>query len=392
MSKRLLLVLIVLVAAAGLAMAAGGGEKPAASNVPTLSIVVSQVEADDMDWNTFAKNPADFPVLQAAEKALGFKLKIESNNDYGSLLLPRIAAKVNLPDTFVMGGGFDIVKLATDGVIIPLGDLIAANAPETVALWKQFPDIKHDTIAPDGNIYGYPGGVQPYLNRLNQLGTTYRADWAKKLGLGEPMTVADWYTMLTAFKTGDPNGNGKKDEIPYSARYGNCLNVFAGAYGLSAFNEWWSVAADGKTVLYDWSSAASKDNAKAFLTEMNKWYREGLIPAEFGSDLGDKMDALGLTNMVGADMHWTLYAPETNTAMAKDYPGANWVVAFPAKGPTGLVGSEQYGPVNNERWMVTTTAKERKTDVLAVKFRTSGSPLMPARPCGAGALKASATT
>jgi putative aldouronate transport system substrate-binding protein len=235
-----------------------------------------------------------------------------------------------------------------------------------VALWKKFPDIKHDTIAPDGNIYGYPGGVQPYLNYLNQLGVTYRQDWAKKLGLGEPMTVADWYAMLTAFKTKDPNGNGKADEIAYSARYSNCLNVFAGSYGLSAFNEWWSIAKDGKTVLFDWTDQA--DNAKAYLTEMNKWYKAGLIPAEFGSDLGDKMDALALSNQVGADMHWTLYAPETNAAMAKDFAGTNFVVAYPPKGPTGLVGSEQYGPVNNERWMVTTTAKQRGNEVIAVKF------------------------
>ena len=177
MSKRLLLALVVLVTAAAVAMGA---------TAKTLSIVVSQVEADDMDWNTYAKNPSDFPILQAAEKALGFSLKLESNNDYGSMLLPRLAAKVNLPDLFVQGGGFDIVKYATDGIIIPLGDLIQKNAPETVALWKKFPDIRHDTIAPDGNIYGYAGGVQPYLNYLNQLGITYRQDWAKKLGLGEP--------------------------------------------------------------------------------------------------------------------------------------------------------------------------------------------------------------
>ena len=78
-----------------------------------------------------------------------------------------ISAKVNLPDLFVQGGGFDIVKYATNGVIIPIENLIKANAPETLALWKQFPDIQHDTTAPDGHIYGYPGRVSPYDNKFN---------------------------------------------------------------------------------------------------------------------------------------------------------------------------------------------------------------------------------
>ena len=39
-------------------------------------------------------------------------------------------------------------------------------------------------------------------------------DWLNKLGLSIPTTVTEFEDILAAFKEGDPNGNGKKDEIP----------------------------------------------------------------------------------------------------------------------------------------------------------------------------------
>ncbi len=39
-------------------------------------------------------------------------------------------------------------------------------------------------------------------------------DWLNKLGLQKPTTVEELYDVLVAFRDKDPNGNGKKDEIP----------------------------------------------------------------------------------------------------------------------------------------------------------------------------------
>ena len=38
-----------------------------------------------------------------------------------------------------------------------------------------------------------------------------RKDWLAKLGLKEPQTVDDLYTIAKAFTEQDPDGNGKKD-------------------------------------------------------------------------------------------------------------------------------------------------------------------------------------
>ena len=42
----------------------------------------------------------------------------------------------------------------------------------------------------------------------------FNYDWLEKLGLEEPQTTEELYEVLKAFKTQDPNGNGKANEIP----------------------------------------------------------------------------------------------------------------------------------------------------------------------------------
>jgi len=66
----------------------------------------------------------------------------------------------------------------------------------------------------DGNMY-----YIPYLPD-GKYGRAYwiRQDWLDKLGLETPENVDELYEVLTAFRNGDPNGNGIKDEVPFFAR------------------------------------------------------------------------------------------------------------------------------------------------------------------------------
>jgi len=359
MRKKWLLVLILLAAAAFMAQ----GATKISTTGETLSILMTNVEADDKDYNDGAKA---FPILARVEELTGVTLKIEAfgSADYGKVLLSRIAAKTDLPDIFVQGGAFDIVKYATDGVIIPIEDLIEADAPETLALWKQFPDIQHDTTAPDGHIYGYPGRVSPYDNNFNILALGYRSDWATRLRIKDPQTIDDWYAMLKAFHKRDPNGNGRIDVVPFLAQHDDGLYPFAEAFGLSPWNDWWSVTKDGK-VVYDFSAVETKAKANAWLTEMNTWFNEKLIDQEYLEDHAEKMDAEVLISVGGARMAWTTAFDDWTNKIRRDTPAAQWIVAYPPVGPFGDRSSEQYGPVNNERWMVTTASKN---PALAVKW------------------------
>ena len=75
-----------------------------------------------------------------------------------------------------------------------------------------------------------------------------RKDWLDKFNLELPETIDEYYTVFKAFKTQDPNGNGKDDEIPFSPVGGNNSDtqivLFASAWNLGCgFVNW-----EGKAV------------------------------------------------------------------------------------------------------------------------------------------------
>ena len=71
----------------------------------------------------------------------------------------------------------------------------------------------------DGNIYQIPNDVVSQ-GESNATGQTFLINktWLDKLGLEIPRTWDELTTVLEAFKTQDPNGNGKADEIPWNIR------------------------------------------------------------------------------------------------------------------------------------------------------------------------------
>lgn len=67
-------------------------------------------------------------------------------------------------------------------------------------------DIRYKNTSLDGKIYGLPV-VRP----LSRHAVTYRKDWLDALGLKEPTTIDELYTVLKAFAHEDPDKNGKND-------------------------------------------------------------------------------------------------------------------------------------------------------------------------------------
>lgn len=105
------------------------------------------------------------------------------------------------------------------GMIIPLNDLIEKygfHLQKALAVAREHGyEIEDWMTSPDGNIYSLPAfsasltNAYPHKLWINQ-------GWLKKLGLKMPTTTEEFRKVLQAFKNNDPNGNGKKDEIPFS--------------------------------------------------------------------------------------------------------------------------------------------------------------------------------
>ncbi|QCT04750.1 extracellular solute-binding protein family 1 [Paenibacillus algicola] len=97
-------------------------------------------------------------------------------------------------------------------------DVPVVNAIKTGVFWeigpylKDYPNLSainsqvYDNMKVQGKIYGVPSVRDLARNTM-----TYRKDWLEKLGLPEPTTVDEFYNMLKAFTTQDPDGNGKDD-------------------------------------------------------------------------------------------------------------------------------------------------------------------------------------
>ena len=111
----------------------------------------------------------------------------------------------------------DFENLGMEGGLIPLEDLIDKYAPNLKKFFEENPRYKKDAIAADGHIYIIPN-YNDYFNLKTTQGYYIRKDWLKKLNLKEPKTVDELYKTLVAFRDKDPNGNGKKDEVPLFLR------------------------------------------------------------------------------------------------------------------------------------------------------------------------------
>ncbi len=167
-----------------------------------------------------------------------------------------------------------------DGVVLPLNDMMDAGwAPNFTALMEEYPDIAKDAKTDSGLFYA-TGTVAPERELNTTAGPIVRLDWLEELGLDKPETIDDWYTVLKAFK----EKKGAKAPLSLSLS-GIGSGAFIGAY---------KVAYDFYRVGDEVKFGPAEPAYKEFLTTMNKWYKEGLLDANFST-----VDAATITaNMI----------------------------------------------------------------------------------------------
>lgn len=124
-----------------------------------------------------------------------------------------INSGTDLPDVIIAMPEADIERFGQQGILVDLKDQIEKNMPNLKQVLAKYPASKKIVTSDDGKIYSLP-----YVYQFNSGNNVMmaREDWLKKLSLQPPETTDDWYKVLKAFKTQDPNGNGKQDEWPFS--------------------------------------------------------------------------------------------------------------------------------------------------------------------------------
>ncbi|MHA6480925.1 extracellular solute-binding protein [Paenibacillus sp. strain BS8-2] len=204
-------------------------------------------------------------------------------------------ASGQIPDVF-FGANLtpsDEVNFGEQGILIPLENLIKEYAPTIEKLLNDDPNIRRSITATDGHIYALPQitagfGLYPKL-WINK-------KWMDNLGLEEPKTIDDLYTVLKAFKEKDPNQNGQADEIPMSGHGLDIRQAIEAAYGLNPNGNIENVEVKDGKVVY----SPIEEGYQKYLTFMHKLYAEELLDSESFSQTPQQVVAKGQEGKLGS--------------------------------------------------------------------------------------------
>lgn len=257
-------------------------EKAASDTVPVFVIPSSRIE--NLETNSVTKYIEDefnikfkFEVAQGSNAGDKKKLLLASG-DYPAVFLSRDLTQA------------EQIEYGKQGVLKPLNDLIEKYGVEIKKAFQQDPDLKKSITAPDGKIYALPHINECFHCWYSQkvwINTT----WLKKLNLQMPTTTEEFYQVLKAFKTQDPNGNGKQDEIPLSGAdktwHGNPAPFLMNSFIYDNDDNFFFMK-DGKVGL-----SANQPGWRKGLEYINKLYSEGLIDKEAFTQDNDAMAQVG---------------------------------------------------------------------------------------------------
>lgn len=231
-------------------------------------------------------------------------------------------ASEDLPDAFAS----DIDTSLYYEQLVELDDLIAKYAPNSQKLIER-PGYAAALQAPDGKIHQLPGGDESYHNQIDQT-LWINQEWLDKLGLKMPTTTDEYYEVLKAFKTQDPNGNGQADEIPLTfngvAQWATGMGELFGSFGVVE-NELHMMVQDGKAIF-----PAEQQGYYDALVWMNKLFKEGLIDQEAFSLSLDQYNS----KYKGKDIAGSLVAWRAESVLDPEAK-ERYSYVVPLKGPNG---------------------------------------------------------
>lgn len=265
---------------------------------------------------------------------------------YNEKLQMMVTSGEELPD-IIMWGQTDAQAMlwGEEGYLIPLEEYFehssyyAKQGYERVLETRGLDILDYMTLS-DGHIWSFPTYSESLTNPPYARMSIWQP-WLDALDMELPTNTDEFYDMLVAFKTQDPNGNGLADEIPLISCEisSGVVGAYAWEYIMNAFTpssskKNWLVSTDGKL-----SVSYTQDGWKEGVKYINRLVEEGLYdPISFTQDASSYVKFLKATgdHTVGVMVELTLNRVEQTT---KD----NWRLIDILKGPDGTA-SVAYNP------------------------------------------------
>ncbi|BFH64359.1 ABC transporter substrate-binding protein [Paenibacillus azoreducens] len=327
-----------------------------------LTLKIMSQDAGKADWGKM-------PVMQEMEKLTGIHMEYQLTPiDSFATKKNLIFASGDMPDIFYAADlkPAEQVTYGSQGVLIPLEKYIDEGyAPNIKKILDEHPDVRKSFTTPDGHMYALPfidTGAVWYRSPM-----WYNGKFLKALNIKElPKTTEELYTFLKRVKEEDPNGNGKKDEIPLtSVKLDDLRMYFFGFWGM--YGERIYADKDGK-VHY----APQEEGYKGYLTFLNRLWKEDLLDHETFSQTPEQKKAKGQSNKIALFNDYYPYFTlggepgEDNplmTPVSSEIPGTPVYGKHPGMSANGTfaISSKNPAPEATMRWIDYTYSYEGST-------------------------------
>ncbi|TRD14359.1 extracellular solute-binding protein [Palleronia caenipelagi] len=278
-----------------------------------------------------ARHDPDWPIAKRAQERTGVRLEPVTFPESGDTARDHLQSLIS-SDTFpdILGGGglrevFN--SLGPQGALQPLDTLIAQHTPNIATYLEANKDALAGARAHDGKLYHIPV-IDPAPT-----GPVWviRQDWLSRLDLPPPNTVAELEAVLTAFRDGDPDGNGLRDDVPLAmtmpGRLDHLLVLWDGRGSGSG------LAADFRMEQGRITHGYTTEAFRTGVRHLAQWAREGLI------DLAP-----------AADQPWGMSLIDPAALGAEGMPTGLQVLAPPASVTGYRVGPPRRSTLRDEGW------------------------------------------
>ena len=329
------------------------GTEPYAKEKVTITIGIQQ----NSNVENFDTNYMTAMIEEIANVDLEF-VEYPSSEIKDKIRLQCAAGGDDLPDILIASlDDATVLEMAENEMIVPLDDyyenssLYYAEGFERVKESKGY-DLLELIRSADGHIYTVPKYNETLTSPCYSRMWVYKP-WLDALNLEEPKTTEEFYNMLYAFKTQDPNGNGKADEIPALASDFTKPTVNGGTFFTSVMNAFIrSNTASGYLDVKDgqitvpWTEEEWKEGIKFIRTLTT----EGLLdPVSFTQDA----DSFKTIMNSEGDQLVGCFSYGSDSFILSTHPSkGGWILLEPLTGPEGVCTSSYKADMPSNRGFI----------------------------------------
>ncbi len=244
--------------------------------VSILPACAEQASADftfaGFDGKDTFRQWSDNAFFQEMERRTGVSLafrQYETEEQWVAAKAAMKAGQDDLPDALFKASltREEEQRLYDAGVLLDLKPLLDAECPNLVKLLEARPEYLEAISLPGGQIVSLPYMTTAAAQNCMWINQT----WLDKLKLAAPTDLEGFEAVLRAFKTRDPNGNGRTDEVPLAFLGIFDLKFLSHAFGF-IMNDYNLYASDGQAVY-----APATDAYIDMIRWLRGAYAEGLL-------------------------------------------------------------------------------------------------------------------